>query len=125
MEMGDRVCEGVADGREGMEAPHAWSDEGCAQHRQESWWAALPGRCSSRKQHLCCLKGKGTPQLPLGSQNSRDNRGTIPWTMAHRPCLEAAIYERGEIHLQICWVNEAGHGNLGGIKNTTKCRKRS
>lgn len=62
--------------------------------------------------------------LPLGSQNSRDNRGTIPWTMAHRPCLETAVCERGEICLQICWVTEAGRGNLGGIRNTTKCRKR-
>lgn len=37
---------------------------------------ALPGRCSSRKQLLLCLKGKGAPQLPLGSQDSRDNTGT-------------------------------------------------
>lgn len=31
--------------------------------------------------------------------------------------------ERGEICLQICWVTEVGHGNLGGIRNTPQCRK--
>lgn len=119
MEMGDRVCERVTEGREGK----AWKHSSCLE-----WWGLCSAQAgdlvgSSRKQLLLCLKRKRAPQLPLGTQNSRENRGTIPWTVAHRPCLETAVCKREEICLQICWISEVGHDNLGGIRNTTKCRK--
>lgn len=90
MEMGGRVCEGVTEGREGMEALILL---GVMRAVLSTGRRALPGRCSSRKKLLLCVKGQGAPQLPLGSQNSRDNRGTIPWAMAQHVWKQPYVRE--------------------------------
>lgn len=110
--------ESQREGRHGS-SHAAWSDEGCAQHRQES--SAWKVQLKEATPALSKRKRSSTASFELPEQHRQQRNNSLDYgtqTMFGNSCME-----RGEICLQICWVTEVGRGNLGGIRNTTQCRK--
>lgn len=83
-------------GRHGSTHP-AWSDEGCAQHRQES--SAWKVQLKEETPALCKRARSSTASFGLSEQQRQQRNHSLGYGTA---CLETALCERGEICLQIC-----------------------
>lgn len=80
--------ESQREGRHGS-SPAAWSDEGCAQHRQES--SACKVQLKEATPALSERERSSTASFGLPGQQGQQRN----WTGALRPCLETAVWREG------------------------------